>query len=85
MAFLDFPSLISSMCKKWLFELSNFNTFGHLGFVWNGIWNMFKAQIRPEPYIKGYYDGQILTDIGRDLNDQMLPIAYAVVKGETKY
>lgn len=35
-------------------------------------------------FLKGYYDGQILDVIGRDPNDQMLPIAYAVVEGETK-
>ncbi|XP_058726169.1 uncharacterized protein LOC131597489 [Vicia villosa] len=35
-------------------------------------------------FLKGYYGGQILAAIGRDPNDQMLPIAYAVVEGETK-
>lgn len=35
-------------------------------------------------FLKGYYGGQILTAIGRDPNDQILPIAYAVVEGETK-
>lgn len=35
-------------------------------------------------FLKGYYDGQILAVIGRDPNDQMLPIAYVVVEGETK-
>ena len=35
-------------------------------------------------FLKGYYGGQLLTAIGRDPNDQMLPIAYAVVEGETK-
>jgi hypothetical protein len=35
-------------------------------------------------FLKGYYGGQLLTVIGTDPNDQMLPIAYAVVEGETK-
>ncbi|CAJ2636458.1 unnamed protein product [Trifolium pratense] len=35
-------------------------------------------------FLKGYYGGQILAAIGRDPNDQMLPIAIAVVEGETK-
>ncbi|XP_058783844.1 uncharacterized protein LOC131658582 [Vicia villosa] len=35
-------------------------------------------------FLKGYYGGQILAAIGRDPNDQMMPIAYAVVEGETK-
>jgi hypothetical protein len=35
-------------------------------------------------FLKGYYGGQLLSAIGRDLNDQMLPIAYALVEGETK-
>jgi len=35
-------------------------------------------------FLKGYYGGQLLTAIGRDPNDQMLPIAYVVVEGETK-
>jgi hypothetical protein len=35
-------------------------------------------------FLKGYYGGQLLTAIGTDPNDQMLPIAYAVVEGETK-
>ena len=35
-------------------------------------------------FLKGYYGGQILAAIGRDPNDQMLPIAFAVVEGETK-
>jgi hypothetical protein len=32
-------------------------------------------------FLKGYYGGQILAAIGRDPNDQMLPIAFAVVEG----
>jgi len=35
-------------------------------------------------FLKGYYGGQLLTVIGTDPNDQILPIAYAVVEGETK-
>jgi hypothetical protein len=35
-------------------------------------------------FLKGYYGGQILAAVGRDPNDQMLPIALAVVEGETK-
>lgn len=35
-------------------------------------------------FLKGYYGGQILVAVGRDPNDQMLPIALAVVEGETK-
>jgi hypothetical protein len=35
-------------------------------------------------FLKGYYGGMLLAAIGRDPNDQMLPIAYAVVEGETK-
>ncbi|XP_058726882.1 uncharacterized protein LOC131598284 [Vicia villosa] len=35
-------------------------------------------------FLKGYYGGQILAAIGRDPNDQMMPIAFAVVEGETK-
>lgn len=35
-------------------------------------------------FLKGYNGGQILAAIGRDPNDQMLPTAYAVFKGETK-
>lgn len=35
-------------------------------------------------FLKGYYGGQLLTAIGTDPNDQMCPIAYAVVEGETK-
>jgi hypothetical protein len=35
-------------------------------------------------FLKGYYGGQLLAAIRRDPNDQMLPIAFAVVEGETK-
>jgi hypothetical protein len=35
-------------------------------------------------FLKGYYGGMILAAVGRDPNDQMLPIALAVVEGETK-
>ncbi|KAK8921673.1 hypothetical protein KSP39_PZI020069 [Platanthera zijinensis] len=35
-------------------------------------------------FLKGYYGGQLLTAIGRDPNDQMLPIAYAIVEAENK-
>ncbi|CAK8560409.1 unnamed protein product [Lathyrus sativus] len=35
-------------------------------------------------FLKGYYGGQILAVIGRGPNDQMLPIVYVVVEGETK-
>lgn len=32
-------------------------------------------------FLKGYYGGQLLAAVGRDPNDQMLPIALAVVEG----
>ena len=35
-------------------------------------------------FLKGCYGGMLLTAIGRDPNDQMLPVAYDVVEGETK-
>jgi len=35
-------------------------------------------------FLKGYYGGQLLSAIGRDPNDQMMPIAFVVVEGETK-
>ena len=35
-------------------------------------------------FLKGLCGGQILSAIGRDPNDQMLPIAYAVVESENK-
>lgn len=33
-------------------------------------------------FLKGPFGGEILAAVGRDPNDQMLPIAYAVVEGE---
>ncbi|XP_017426215.1 uncharacterized protein LOC108334790 [Vigna angularis] len=33
---------------------------------------------------QGYYKGELLTAVGRDPNDQMLPLAYAVVEVENK-
>ncbi|WVZ13717.1 hypothetical protein V8G54_011283 [Vigna mungo] len=35
-------------------------------------------------FLKGLYKGELLTTIGRDSNDQMLPLAYAVVEVENK-
>ncbi|XP_073226373.1 uncharacterized protein [Cicer arietinum] len=35
-------------------------------------------------FLKGYYGGMILPTVGRDPNVQMLPIALAVVEGETR-
>jgi len=35
-------------------------------------------------FLKAKYEGELLTAIGRDANDQMLPIAYAVVEVENK-
>jgi len=35
-------------------------------------------------FLKGYYGGMILAAVGRDPNEQMLPIAIAVVEGETR-
>ncbi|XP_052736612.1 uncharacterized protein LOC108320266 [Vigna angularis] len=35
-------------------------------------------------FLKGKYGGELLTAVGRDGNDQMLPIAYAVVEVENK-
>ncbi|MCH79452.1 hypothetical protein A2U01_0000201 [Trifolium medium] len=35
-------------------------------------------------FLKGYYGGQILAAVGRDPNDQILPIALSVVEAETK-
>jgi hypothetical protein len=35
-------------------------------------------------FLKGPFKGQLLTAIGRDGNDNMYPIAYAVVEAETK-
>lgn len=34
--------------------------------------------------MKGYYGGKLLVAIGRDPNEHILPIAFAVVEGETK-
>ncbi|XP_047167599.1 uncharacterized protein LOC124836480 [Vigna umbellata] len=35
-------------------------------------------------FLKGKYGGEMLTVVGRDANDQMLPLAYAVVEVENK-
>ncbi|WVY96633.1 hypothetical protein V8G54_028784 [Vigna mungo] len=35
-------------------------------------------------FLKGKYGGEMLTAVGRDANDQMLPIAYAIVEVENK-
>ena len=35
-------------------------------------------------FLKGRYGGELLTAIGRDANDQMMPIAWAVVEVENK-
>ena len=35
-------------------------------------------------FLKGVYGGQLLTAIGKDGNNQMFPIAFAVVEAETK-
>ncbi|XP_052728479.1 uncharacterized protein LOC128195279 [Vigna angularis] len=35
-------------------------------------------------FLKGKYDGEMLTAVGRDANDQMLPLAYVVVEVEKK-
>ncbi|XP_058767955.1 uncharacterized protein LOC131641676 [Vicia villosa] len=35
-------------------------------------------------FLKGYYGGQILATISRDPNDQMFPITFSVMEGETK-
>ncbi|XP_014494997.1 uncharacterized protein LOC106756913 [Vigna radiata var. radiata] len=35
-------------------------------------------------FLKGKYKGEILTAVGRDPNEQMLPIAYAIVEVENK-
>ena len=35
-------------------------------------------------FLKGKYGGKLLTTIGRDGNDQILPIAYAIVEVENK-
>ncbi|XP_047162885.1 uncharacterized protein LOC124832671 [Vigna umbellata] len=36
------------------------------------------------PFLKGKYGGELITTVGRDENDQMLPIAYVVVEVENK-
>ena len=35
-------------------------------------------------FLKGFYGGELLTAVGRDPNDQMLPLAYVVVEVECK-
>ncbi|XP_072076472.1 uncharacterized protein [Arachis hypogaea] len=35
-------------------------------------------------FLKGYYGGQLLTVVGQDANNQIFPIAYAVVDSETR-
>ncbi|XP_017405608.1 uncharacterized protein LOC108319095 [Vigna angularis] len=35
-------------------------------------------------FLKGKYSGELLTAVGRDANDQMLPLAYAIVEVENK-
>jgi hypothetical protein len=35
-------------------------------------------------YLKGHYGGQLLAAVGRDLNDNIYPIAMAVVEAEMK-
>jgi len=35
-------------------------------------------------FLKGKYGGELLTAVARDANDQMLPIAYAIVEVENK-
>jgi len=35
-------------------------------------------------FLKGKYGGELLTNVGRDGNDQMLPLAYAVVEVKNK-
>ena len=35
-------------------------------------------------FLNGKYGGELLTIVGRDGNDQMLPLAYAVVEVENK-
>ena len=35
-------------------------------------------------FLKGMYGGQLLAAVGKDANNQMYPIAYAVVEAETK-
>jgi len=33
-----------------------------------------------ECFLKGFYGGELLTAVGRDPNDHMLPLAYVVVE-----
>jgi len=35
-------------------------------------------------FLKGRYGGELLTTIGRDENEQILPLAYVIVKVENK-
>jgi len=35
-------------------------------------------------FLKGFYEGELLTTVGKDPNDQMLPLAYALVDVECK-
>jgi len=35
-------------------------------------------------FLKGFYGGELLTIVGRDPNDHMLPLAYVVVEVECK-
>lgn len=35
-------------------------------------------------FLKGVYGGQLLTAVGKDGNNQMFPIAFAVVEAETR-
>ena len=35
-------------------------------------------------FLKGKYGGELLTAVARDANDQMLPLAYAIVEVEKK-
>jgi hypothetical protein len=49
----------------------------------------FKAGCRPfigldGCFLKGYYGGQLLTDVGTDANNQNFVIAYAIVDAENK-
>ena len=35
-------------------------------------------------FLKGKYEGELLSVVGRDANDQLLPLVYAVVEVENK-
>lgn len=37
-----------------------------------------------ECFLKGQFRGELLTVIGKNPNDQMLPLAYAIVEVENK-